>query len=185
MSTRLKGWISSSLSQADALESGLNQIQDGMYLATAVGTQLDLLGRIYNVFRQGRLDDDYRKAIQAVAATAVNGTPDEIITFLRVAYGINGSYTPEYPGSFFIEPPSSLTMSQLQVMAPAGVAAFPADYAALENGEYEILENGEYILQVDKTGTMATEQDTLVTSEDTWQDTLSGPYDTLQDTLET
>lgn len=185
MSTRLKGWISSSLVQADDIESGLNQIQDGMYLATAAGVQLDLLGRIYNVFRQGRLDADYRKAIQAVAATAVNGTPDEIITFLRVAYGIEGKYVPEYPGSFFIEPPSSLTMSQLQAMAPAGVAAFPADYAALENGEYEILENGEYILQVDKTGTMATEQDTLVTSEDTWQDTLSGPYDTLQDTLET
>jgi hypothetical protein len=156
-----------------------------MYLATAVGVQLDLLGRIYNVTRQGRLDADYRKAIQAVAATAVNGTPDEIITFLQVAYGINGVYTPEYPGSFFIEPPSSITMAQLQAMAPAGVAAFPADYATLENGEYETLENGEYILMVDKSGAVETLIDTLDPAEDIWQDTLSGPYDTLQDTLET
>lgn len=184
MSTRLKGWIAASLDQADDMETAAQEIQDGMYLATAVGVQLDMLGRIYNVLRQGRLDADYRKAIQAVAATAVNGTPDEIITFLRVAYGIEGQYTPEYPGSFFIEPPSALTMSQLQAMAPAGVAAFPADYAAMENGEYETLENGEYILQVDKSGAIETIEDTFDTA-DTWQDTLGGPYDTLQDTLET
>ena len=184
MSTRLRGLIAANMTQGDKLETALNEIQDGLYLSTAIGAQLDMLGRIYNVPRTGRLDADYRKAIQAVAATAVNGTPDEIITFLRVAYGIEGIYTPEYPGSFFIEPPSSITMSQLQAMSPTGAAAFPADYAALENGEYETLENGEYILQVDKTGGIGDLVDTL-DAADTWEDTLSGPYDTLQDTLET
>lgn len=149
MSTRLKGLIGAHLDQGDKLETALNEIQDGLYLATAIGAQLDLLGRIYNLGRIGRSDTDYRSALQAKAATAVNGTPDEIVTFVRLAYGIEATYTFEGPGSFFLEPQTGLTIAQLEAVSPAGVGAFPTDYATLENGEYETLENGEKILQVD------------------------------------
>ncbi len=183
MSTNLKGVIGAHLDQGDQLETALNEIQDGIYLSTAAGVQLDILGRVYNLGRIGRSDTEYRKALQAKAATAVNGTPDEIVTFVRLAYGIEAFYTFEGPGSFFLEPQTSLTISQLEAISPAGVGAYPADYATLENGEYETLENGEYILQVNTAGVGAWLQDTLDAGLDLIQDTLDAP-DTLQDTLE-
>lgn len=148
MSTRLKGMIGAHLDQGTVLESAFTELRDGIYLSSAIGAQLDLLGHVYNLARLGRSDDEYRSALQAKAATSVNGTPDEIVTFVRLACGIDAKYTFEGPGSFFLEPETSLTINQLKTISPAGIGAFPTSYAILEDGEYETLENGELILQV-------------------------------------
>lgn len=147
MSTRFKGMLGAQLDQAQDLEGMLFELRSGLFLDQAIGVQLDLLGRVYNETRQGKSDDDYRTAIRVKAATVVNGTPDEICTFLKLAFGFTSvAYTPEYPGAFFIEPPSTLTIRQLERVSPAGIGAYPADYVTLTTGEYATTVCGEKLL---------------------------------------
>ena len=134
MSTRLKAWIAASLDQGDDLETALQELRDGLWIRTAEGVNLDVLGRVYGVLRSGRDDTAYRQAIQVRAATIVNGTPDEITTFLELAFGVPGlSIIPQYPAAFYIVD-SPATTSQLESIAPAGVGVFAATYLATVEG---------------------------------------------------
>ena len=134
MSTRLKAWIAASLSQADDLETALQELRDGLWIRTATGANLDVLGRVYGVPRSGRDDIAYRQAIHVRAATVVNGTPDEITTFLELAFGTPGlSIIPQYPAAFYIVD-SPATTSQLESIAPAGVGAFAVTYLTTVEG---------------------------------------------------
>ena len=134
MSTRLKAWIAASLSQADDLETALQELRDGLWIRTAEGVNLDVLGRVYGVLRSGRDDTAYRQAIHVRAATVVNGTPDEITTFLELAFGTPGlSIIPQYPAAFYIVD-SPATTSQLESIAPAGVGAFAVTYLTTVEG---------------------------------------------------
>lgn len=104
-SRRLLGIMEAGTLQADQIEDAIFQIRNGFFLATAVGVQLDTLGKIYRESRNGRTDSDYRDAIRLRAATAISGTPDEIILFLRnfVAGAPSDlEYQPEYPGKYVI-----------------------------------------------------------------------------------
>lgn len=149
MSTRFKGLLSAQLDRAQDLEDMLFELRAGLFLDQAIGAQLDLLGRVYNESRQGRSDADYRTGIRVKAATVVNGTPDEICTFLKLAFGFTSvAYTPEYPGAFFIEPPSTLTVRDLERISPAGIGAYPADYLVTCDGEYLTTVGGEKLLVV-------------------------------------
>ena len=134
MSTRLKAWIAASLSQADDLETALQELRDGLWIRTATGANLDILGRVYGESRSGRDDIAYRQAIQVQAATVVNGTPDEITTFLELAFGVPGlSIIPQYPAAFYIVD-SPATTTQLESISPAGVGVFAAVYLATVEG---------------------------------------------------
>ena len=134
MSTRLKAWIAASLSQADDLETALQELRDGLWIRTAEGANLDILGRVYGESRSGRDDIAYRQAIHVRAATVVNGTPDEITTFLELAFGTPGlSIIPQYPAAFYIVD-SPATTSQLESIAPAGVGVFAATYLTTVEG---------------------------------------------------
>lgn len=186
MSTRFKGLLSAQLDRAQDLEDMLFELRAGLFLDQAIGAQLDLLGRVYNETRQGRADDEYRAGIRVKAATVVNGTPDEICIFLKLAFGFTSvAYTPEYPGAFFIEPPSTLTIRDLERISPAGIGAYPADYMTLTTGEYVTTVGGEKLLTPNAYGGAIDTLDTLDTLNglEIWQDTL-GSGDTLQDTLE-
>lgn len=187
MSTRFKGLLSAQLDRAQDLEDMLFELRAGLFLDQAIGAQLDLLGRVYNETRQGRADDEYRTGIRVKAATVVNGTPDEICIFLKLAFGFTSvAYTPEYPGAFFIEPPSGLSVKDLERISPAGIGAFPADYLATCDGHYLTTVPDERVMIVGTDTNTPDVQDTLDPLLGTgYQDTLSGPYDTLQDTLET
>ena len=154
MSTRIKGMIAANLAAADKLEASAFELRDALGIKNAIGAQLDLLGRVYNVKRQGRSDGDYRKAIQIRAAVAVNGTPDEICSYLRDVYGYTSiRYTsenvvPHYNMAFFIDgyAPTQITIKELESLSPAGVGAYPADYEALEDGTLECMEDGGLLL---------------------------------------
>ena len=134
MSTRLKAWIAASLDQGDDLETALQELRDGLWIRTAKGVNLDVLGRVYGIPRSGRDDTAYRQAIQVRAATIVNGTPDEITTFLELAFGVPGlSIIPQYPAAFYIVD-SPATTTQLESISPAGVGVFAAVYLATVEG---------------------------------------------------
>ena len=134
MSTRLKAWIAASLSQGDDLETALQELRDGLWIRTAEGVNLDVLGRVYGVPRSGRDDTTYRQAIHVRAATVVNGTTDEITTFLELAFGVPGlSIIPQYPAAAYIVD-SPATTTQLESIAPAGVGVFAATYLTTVEG---------------------------------------------------
>jgi len=154
MSTKLKALISANLAPANGIEEGAFQLRDGLWLKNATGTLLDLMGRIYNETRQGRNDTDYRKVLQTRAATAINGNPDEICSYLKVVYGytsieyVNENVAPHYHAAFFIDGVASsiITIDQLERMAPAGVAAYPADHIGTVDGDDITTVDGDVLL---------------------------------------
>ena len=122
---RLLGIMEAGTLQADQIEEAMFQVRSGFFLAIAEGVQLDTLGKIYRESRNGRTDSDYRNAIRLKAATAVSGTPDEIILFLKnFASGAPSDleYSPEYPGKYAIlTSDDSFGTGILDSISPAGV----------------------------------------------------------------
>ena len=185
MSTRLKGWIAAGLKEADRVEQAMQEIRDGLWLRTAVGVNLDMLGRVYNVQRKGREDAEYRLDIQLQAATVVNGTPDEILVFLQLIYEVTGvEYVPEYPAGFFIAGPLVPTVDQLQRISPAGVSAFPGEYMTTIEGEYVTTIEGERMLSIVIDTRSAALADALDTALDIYADSLDPTAEIIADTLE-
>jgi len=189
MSTILKGLISANLAPANGIEEGAFQLRDALWLKNATGTLLDLMGRIYNESRQGRSDTDYRKVLQARAATAINGNPDEICNYLKAVYGytdieyLNENVAPHYHAAFFIDgtAPTPIAIDQLERMAPAGVGAYPADYIGTTDGNTLTTVDGLILVTPKATERAETLQDGF-TGTETYQDTLSGA-EALTDTL--
>ena len=178
MSTRLKGWIAAPLKEADKVEQAMREIRDGLWLRSAVGPQLDMLGRVYGEKRIGRLDDDYRLAIQLKAATVVNGTPDEIMVFMQLIYGSQSfEYVPEYPAGFWIVSDVVPSPEQLERISPAGVAAFPGSWLITTNNEYITTTTGERLMVVATDTRGAALADTLDAALDTWSDSLDPTAD--------
>jgi hypothetical protein len=108
---------------ADSVEQALFEIRSGYWLRLAVGVQLDALGKVYVVSREGRDDDAYRTQIQFRAATLVSGNPEELLVFLAVALGdTNAEYIPEYPAGFVLTTSEdTIPTASLIPLAPAGV----------------------------------------------------------------
>ena len=123
--SRLLGLVRAGCAQADDAETMFHEIREGHKLATAVGVQLDRLGALYKEQRLGRDDDTYREAIKVRASLAVNGTPEQILGFLRFSLGMaDAVYYPEYPAGFVIftdSPASSGSGWILDAISPAGV----------------------------------------------------------------
>ena len=74
-------------------------------LAAAIGTQLDNLGEIVGEERQGRSDDEYRKAISVkILINTSSGTPEQVIDIvLGITGGTVVKLTEIYPASLQIE----------------------------------------------------------------------------------
>lgn len=123
---RLLSLMEAQCNQSDDEEQALWEIQQGFALATATGVQLDAVGARYREARLGRTDSDYREAIQAKAALAVNGTPEQIMEFLRNVYPglVDVYYQPEYPAGFaLLTDDDTSGAGMLQHLKPAGVSA--------------------------------------------------------------
>ena len=115
------------------------------------GVNLDILGRIVDVPRNGDTDAAYRPRIKMGLATEINGTPNEIIAIVKGVY--NGSfaeYVPEYPAGYFILTDApSLSIDALERISPAGVMAFPGCILTLSDGDPLVLDaTQEYIMLV-------------------------------------
>lgn len=123
---RLLSLMEAQSNQSDDEEQALWEIQQGFSLATAVGVQLDAVGARFRESRLGRSDADYREAIQAKASLAVNGTPEQIMEFLRNTFpGLADIvYQPEYPAGFaLLTDDTTSGTNMLQYLKPSGVHA--------------------------------------------------------------
>ena len=82
-STNLNGVIAGVLENANDIETALFEIQDEFYLFNAVGAQLDIIGTVFSVSRNGLADPLYRQAIQEKAVLKYSGEPESIIEMLQ------------------------------------------------------------------------------------------------------
>jgi len=127
---RILGLIGAASTQADSVERMLWEIRTGFWLPNATGVQLDALGRVYGLARNGQDDATYRPRLQVQAASLINGNPEEIMTFLAFVLGdASASYLPEYPAGFAVVTTNLVDgAGLLPLLAPSGVhAVYQAD----------------------------------------------------------
>lgn len=98
----LKKFLSIFLNESQEFFDELYKLfETGLDLDLATGYQLDILGKLENVYRGGRNDEDYRQAIRSTRFIAgVSGTIPELIEFLRIVTNSDVAYIHEvYPAS--------------------------------------------------------------------------------------
>lgn len=142
---RIQSIMQTAASQEDHAEADGLAIRSGFVLANAAGVQLDTIGSLYKEPRGGRADDAYRLIIQAKAATAINGNPEEILKFLVQILGYAGSrYIPDYPAGFRIAiGGTSSTLAELDALirelSPAGVQSGVAMGITEEDSPFDLI----------------------------------------------
>lgn len=144
-SVKLRGVIDASYDQADDLEQALFEIRDEFWLADCVGDQLDVIGEIFQVFRDGDVDAAYRIRIQAKASLVASGTPEDIISILKNIFGATFvTYifvsSPAPPAAYYVLTDGVVTTAQLIKYSPAGVQPnilYGLEYEDGDDIEYE------------------------------------------------
>lgn len=151
---RMQGLVAAGSNRATELESEFFAIREGFRLSTAVGDQLDMLGRVYRVERAGMADTAFRAAIRMKAAMAISGTVDEILAYLQnfvPGAPSDLEYIPEYPAKFVIATEDSdFGVGVLQDIKAAGVQGLFANPLQLGDGStsYLLLADGTPLLTV-------------------------------------
>jgi hypothetical protein len=111
---------------ADDIETALFELRDLFWLETAEGVQLDVIGLIFDVSRQGLNDSDYRVAIKARSSTRFSGTPEDIISILISFFGASSviyenGYNYGVPADYTVTTDATITDEQFDVISVAGV----------------------------------------------------------------
>lgn len=87
-SPKLKGLIKSFSEEVDELEDCLFQMLNERGIYTAVGAQLDIIGALFDIGREGRTDTQYRNAIlEATGIDGQDGTTEVFMQSLRTHTG--------------------------------------------------------------------------------------------------
>jgi hypothetical protein len=152
-SDNLKGIITAANNKANDIETALFEIRDNFYLDTAIGVQLDVIGSIFLVDRNGRTDSEYRLFIQGKAALNYSGEPEGIFAILLTLYEATFvTYRPFYTGKYYIysDMIDDFGYDELDEISPAGVQGLIesrlVDGAATPNDIVDA--NGNYITGV-------------------------------------
>jgi hypothetical protein len=83
-SPKLRGLLQSYLEQADELEEVLFQLLNERGIFTAIGVQLDVIGALFNLTRDGRTDTQFRNAIlERANVVGDDGTTEVFMQSLR------------------------------------------------------------------------------------------------------
>ncbi|MGD9157047.1 MAG: DUF2612 domain-containing protein [Desulfobacteraceae bacterium] len=138
--------------QANELEQAIFEVRDLFFLDTAEGVQLDVIGKIFNLRREGLSDEDYRDAIEIKWSLRVSGTVDEIINVLKFAYGATSvDYIPAYPAGFVLIADGTVTQDILTQLCPAGVFGFllDDDRCYIMDHEETLAEDSDFIVDAD------------------------------------
>jgi hypothetical protein len=81
MANNIEKLLAVIISPAQDVEDALQQLRSERFVDTAVGEQLDIIGRIVGQLREGLDDDDYRRYIRArIAVNASSGTIENVLT---------------------------------------------------------------------------------------------------------
>lgn len=122
---RFLGIFNAFSNEMNDLETALFEIRDLFYMDTAVGVQLDIIGRVLDLARNGRTDDSYRALLQVKAALNFNaGTPESLITTAVKFFNATVvQYIPAYPAgvNLWTDGDIGLTIRQLMELDDTGL----------------------------------------------------------------
>lgn len=114
------------------IDAQQGQVRVQQSVANAEGVQLDLIGELVDVRRNGLADPEYRTAIKVQVQTLIgSGTPEQVVAAVATIVGAGQAvtYTELYPATFLVEV-EQMTPDQLVVLLsllcdvpPAGVSA--------------------------------------------------------------
>lgn len=101
---KIEGTLSTYLTQTKDIEKTIFDLMDNRSLETSKGVQLDNIGILVGEFRNGKSDEDYRKAIKfKIGVNNSEGTPEQLMTLL---YDITDSTAVDifehYPASYMM-----------------------------------------------------------------------------------
>ena len=123
----LKGILQSLDSMGDKLETAIFEVRDLFWLTTASGAQLDVIGKLFSVLRDGHTDAIYRQAIALKSRGGYSGTPEELIGFITGSLGASyAEYFPEWmagatSAQYVVHANVVIDHTILQAASPAGV----------------------------------------------------------------
>lgn len=137
----LQAFLKAGCDLAGLIDTCLAELYNDRWLDTAVGAQLDVLGRILDEIRGGRSDDDFRARLYLkIVEINSEGTAENLMQlFQLITEPASFEYGETYPAQFFliaIEPTSTLfTESQVRrIMERAKAAGVGSTYLAHTNG---------------------------------------------------
>ena len=118
---RIEGLLSSWLNRIQELEDAIWTVIDGRIIDTAVGVQLDTLGKLVGQLRGSETDEAYRAFIRArIRANRSLGHPGDLIAVTMLATGFSAS------GVAFTELPATTLIDLLTPTTDAVAAAVRA-----------------------------------------------------------
>ena len=140
---RLAAVLCALLTPIQELEDAAWQLLTERDLDSAVGVQLDVLGRLVDEPRDGRADDQYRPFIRArILINRSNGLPEEVLTIVRVALGasIEVHLREHFPAAFTVEvvgaiPLTPASLLRLLQQAKAGGVRVLLEYSLIPDDE--------------------------------------------------
>ena len=142
---KFKAILQASAQQSNDFETALLELRDEYYLSTAIGVQLDVIGDILGLPRDGRDDESYRTLLRVKANLNISaGTPESLITAAVSLYNATKvEYTPIYP-------------AKVQLWTNGDIGIFldfnmeldvPNDLLELENGDIMLLQQPDDIAE--------------------------------------
>lgn len=115
--------------ETQALENAFFQLFTGFNVNTAVGTQLDAIGAVVGVSRNGATDTVYRIRVRArIMINLSSGTPNQILRMVNLLTpdGTASKFRPFYPASFEVETTGPLSTSDAKEIGSALIEMTPA-----------------------------------------------------------
>ncbi len=117
--TNIAALISVCVAPAQALESALWQLLTQRQVGTAIGAQLDALGKLVNAARNGASDADYPRFIKAqVSTNSSKGRIEDLLTIAKLILNNSAAVTVAKP-----EGTATIRVSTLNVAVTASTAA--------------------------------------------------------------
>lgn len=125
-SNRLRGLVKSVLVNLQEVDDVALQIRDNTGILTAVGAQLDVLGKLIGLLRGGLSDEEYRQQLLVeISINRATGSPESILNMLRLVTGSNlVTITESYPAAIIVTAPEGserINQNLLDKLSPAGV----------------------------------------------------------------
>lgn len=122
----VEGVLKSYLEQLELAQLDIFAILNGRGISTAIGAQLDLIGKIVGEARKGRTDEPYRQALYLrIFINNSEGTPNDLIQLLKISTQASATgYWEHYPASVHLLTNGTIDSSlpsSLKKAAPAGV----------------------------------------------------------------
>lgn len=152
--------LSSYVAETQEIERMLMDMLDSFYVGTAEGDQLDAIGEIVGVDRQGLTDDLYRLRIRArILLNTSSGTVNQILKILQLMITDTDAtieFKPFYPAAFLVELGILTDFDRIEEIGNVVIDAAPAGVAAtLHYG----LSDAEFLFRFSATGSSESDPD--------------------------